>query len=176
MKNLIGQSRSEFVNYLKVYNPLADADSVSLVMVYKQFLAKDQIIYKTLNMFKTSNTFLAGFVWVPTKCKADLQTKLQTLKAKLDVPPIFVEKEPDPELTPPTFFREVEFTNAAQMIIDQYEVPGYKETNPALFTVISFPFLFGVMFGDLFAGSILLSFGLYLCLCNFDPSHPMAGA
>ena len=62
------------------------------------------------------------------------------------------------------------------MIIDQYEVPGYKETNPALFTVISFPFLFGVMFGDLFAGSILLSFGLYLCLCNFDPSHPMAGA
>ena len=69
MRNLIGQSRAEFVNYLNVYNPLADADDVSLVMVYKQFLAKDQMIYKTLNMFKTCKTFLAGFIWVPTKKK-----------------------------------------------------------------------------------------------------------
>ena len=47
------------------------------------------------------------------------------------------------------------------MVVDQYEVPAYKEVNPGLFTSVSFPFLFGVMFGDIFAGSLLLIAGLY---------------
>lgn len=41
MRTLIAKSRSQFVNYLNVYNPLKDADDVSLVLVHKQFLAKD---------------------------------------------------------------------------------------------------------------------------------------
>lgn len=41
IKDLISSSRSQFVNYLNVYNPLKDTDDVSLVMVYKQFLTKD---------------------------------------------------------------------------------------------------------------------------------------
>ena len=49
IKELISRSRKEFVDYLTTYNPLKDADDVSLVMVYKQFLMKDQIIYRTLN-------------------------------------------------------------------------------------------------------------------------------
>lgn len=52
IKELIASSRSQFVDYLNVYNPLKDTDDVSLVMVYKQFLTKDQIIYKILNQFK----------------------------------------------------------------------------------------------------------------------------
>lgn len=39
-------------------------------------------------------------------------------------------------------------------------MPNYKETNPAVFTCVTFPFLFGVMFGDIFAGTLLVSFGL----------------
>jgi len=35
IKELIRSSRSQFVNYLNVYNPLKDTDDVSLVMVYK---------------------------------------------------------------------------------------------------------------------------------------------
>ena len=66
---MISRSRSEFVDYLNVYNPLKDADDVSLVMVYKQFLTKDQIIYRTLNMFKLCNRLLVGLVWVPSKRK-----------------------------------------------------------------------------------------------------------
>jgi V-type H+-transporting ATPase subunit a len=34
------------------------------------------------------------------------------------------------------------------MIINTYGVPRYREINPAVFTVASFPILFGVMFGD----------------------------
>jgi V-type H+-transporting ATPase subunit a len=34
-------------------------------------------------------------------------------------------------------------------------VPRYKEANPALFTTVTFPFLFGIMFGDIGHGSLL---------------------
>jgi V-type H+-transporting ATPase subunit a len=42
----------------------------------------------------------------------------------------------------------------------------YKEVNPAVFTCVSFPFLFGVMFGDVGHGSLLLMAGAFLVLMN----------
>ena len=50
--------------------------------------------------------------------------------------------------------------------MDTYGVPSYKEANPAVLTVVTFPFLFGVMFGDVCHGSMLLIFGLLVCCCN----------
>jgi V-type H+-transporting ATPase subunit a len=46
--------------------------------------------------------------------------------------------------------------------VDTYGVPQYKEANPAVLTMATFPFFFGVMFGDMGHGSILASFGLFL--------------
>ena len=50
--------------------------------------------------------------------------------------------------------------------MDTYGIPNYKEANPAVFTCVTFPFLFGIMFGDLGHGSVLLSVGIILCLLN----------
>jgi V-type H+-transporting ATPase subunit a len=46
--------------------------------------------------------------------------------------------------------------------VDTYSIPSYKEINPAIFTTVTFPFLFGVMFGDIFHGALLLAFATYL--------------
>jgi len=48
--------------------------------------------------------------------------------------------------------------------VNTYGIPSYKEVNPGLFTCVTFPFLFGVMFGDIMHGSLLLIFAVYLCL------------
>ena len=62
----------------------------------------------------------------------------------------------------PTYFQETEIAEIPQQIVNTYGIPNYKEANPALFTVVTFPFLFGVMFGDVFHGSLLLGFALWL--------------
>lgn len=49
-----------------------------------------------------------------------------------------------------------------QEFVDTYGVPRYKEANPALFTAASFPFLYGIMYGDIGHGTVIFFLGLYL--------------
>lgn len=66
----------------------------------------------------------------------------------------------------PTFFKSNDVTAIFQALVDTYGVPTYLEANPALISMVTFPWLFGMMFGDMGHGSILLAFALVLVFGN----------
>ena len=63
---------------------------------------------------------------------------------------------------PPTSVNTPNWTRPLQGIIDNFGIPSYRETNPLPFMIITFPLIFGMMFGDIGGGLIFLGFGLYL--------------
>lgn len=70
----------------------------------------------------------------------------------------------DHGIRPPSLFRVNDFTFVFQEIVNTYGVPTYKEVNPSVFACVTFPFLFGIMFGDMGHGLVLLIIGAFLCL------------
>jgi V-type H+-transporting ATPase subunit a len=66
--------------------------------------------------------------------------------------------------SPPTYFQTNKFTSAFQEIFGAYGVAKYQEANPGAFNIVTFPFLFGIMFGDWGRGILLLLPTLYLII------------
>ena len=113
-------------------------------------------------MLNQDNVIYQGLVWCPTYL--DFGVKVAEMRDAGQTG-LTCEKGPDDiGLKKPTLFSLNDFTRFPQYIVDTYGIPTYKEGNPAVFAAVSFPFFFGVMFGDVMHGSLLFIFSLYLCL------------
>lgn len=122
------------------------------------------MVYRTLNMFANRNALLVGLVWVPAKYADAFFAKKNEMSREKNLNPMITPHEDDvyPELVRPTYFENNEFTSIFQTVIDTYGTPLYQEANPAIFTCVTFPFLFGVMFGDICHGTMLFIFASYV--------------
>ncbi|XVE59755.1 hypothetical protein DITRI_Ditri05aG0072800 [Diplodiscus trichospermus] len=131
---------------------------------WMNMVRREKAVYDTLNMlnFDVTKKCLVGEGWCPIFAKAQIQEALQraTFDSNSQVGVIFHVM--DAVESPPTYFRTNHFTNAYQEIVDAYGVARYLEANPAVYTVITFPFLFAVMFGDWGHGICLLLGALVL--------------
>lgn len=70
------------------------------------------------------------------------------------------------QIARPTYVKINKVTSIYQTIVDTYGVPAYLEANPAVLSIATFPFFFGMMFGDMGHGSILFVIAAYLVLFN----------
>ncbi|XP_004291813.1 PREDICTED: V-type proton ATPase subunit a3-like [Fragaria vesca subsp. vesca] len=138
---------------------------------------KEKSIYHTLNMLSIDVTkmCLVAEGWCPVSASLQIQNALQqaTYDSNSQVGAIFQvlhTKE-----SPPTYFRTNKFTTAFQEIVDAYGVAKYQEANPGVYTIVTFPFLFAVMFGDWGHGICLLLATLYFIISERKFSNQKLG-
>lgn len=118
---------------------------------------KEKAVYDTLNKFSydQARKTLIAEAWCPTNSLALIKSTLQDVndRAGLSVPTIVNQIQTNK--TPPSYVRTNKFTEAFQTIVNSYGIPKYSEVNPGIYTVVTFPFLFAVMFGDFGHGFLM---------------------
>lgn len=70
--------------------------------------------------------------------------------------------ELDKRLTPPTKLKNNRFSNPFSIFVEMYGLPSYHGFNPTTLVAITYTLMFGIMFGDLGQGAVLLIAGIIM--------------
>ncbi len=133
---------------------------------YRLTVTRDKAVYAALNHFtRSSAEMLHVKGWVRAADVVAVERVLLTVNTPLGggAPITYIHRAaPQPWPKPPTYFATNDLTRAFQVMVDTFGVPRYREINPALFTAVTFPFMFGMMYGDLGHASVLLGVALWM--------------
>ena len=134
--------------------------------LYKLYFFQEKLLFSNLNKCKLRGNFIDGEVWIPEEKYQLVQDSLIKITSKdpNKLTAVLSDFEEGDETKPPTYLKLNDFTYPFQTIVSEYGVPRYREVNPGLFTIITFPFMFGVMFGDIGHGGLILLLSIWLVL------------
>ncbi|MCJ1388405.1 H(+)-transporting V0 sector ATPase subunit a [Xylographa bjoerkii] len=151
---------SDLASVLRNTETTLDAELTQIarsLAAWMVIIKKEKGVYETLNRcsYDQARKTLIAEAWCPTNSLGLIKSTLQDVndRAGLSVPTIVNQIKTSK--TPPTFVRTNKFTEGFQTIINAYGTAKYTEVNPGLPTIVTFPFLFAVMFGDLGHGFIM---------------------
>ena len=169
---IIKKTKFQINKILKNFSKPGILPRLSTIQIYKLIIQRELNFSKKLIFIKEKNGFYKLSLWLPKSQNLEITEKLQNIK-KSD-PHFITPKLEDLQIPEkieifenskiPTKFKIANFSYPFQQIINTYGIPRYKEANPGLFTIITFPFLFGLMFGDIGHGFVLFSVGIFLFL------------
>lgn len=152
---------SDLGNVLRNTKQTLDAELTQIaksLAAWMVIVMKEKAVYQTLNRlsYDHARKTLIAEAWCPTNSLPLIKSTLHDVnnRAGLSVPSIINEIKTNK--TPPTYQKTNKFTEGFQTIINAYGTAKYQEVNPSLPTIVTFPFLFAVMFGDLGHGFIML--------------------
>lgn len=143
-------------------------DVANNLLTWKEKIKRDIGVFHTLNMlnYDTSNQLFLAEVWCPESAQDDLRNALDIGKRRSNsqIPSILEEKPLEAGDVPPTYYKTNKFTEVFQSIVESYGVAQYQEVNPTPYTIVTFPFLFAVMFGDIGHGILMTLFATYVVM------------
>jgi len=131
--------------------------------LWKVALIQEKAIRVVLNKFKRREQAFECQGWCPTQYIELVEEAMEIANSGKGGAQGIVNKLVIPVgEVPPTFFEVNKLTSAFQAIVDTYGVPRYREYNPTVPTIITLPFLFAMMFGDVIHGICVFLIALYL--------------
>jgi len=139
----------------------------SLIEDWRCALLIEKSIYSTLNLFESTEHTLKCDCWYAEHDEDAIRRVLIDESPAYGVSAMLLEGQTylqaDPHgHNPPTYIKSSGLSKIMQEVVDTYGTPGYKEANPMLLSIVTFPFIFGVMYGDVGHGLLLLMVGIYM--------------
>lgn len=140
-------------------------DSKKIIAQYEEELTNVYTYCEERNRLYSLHQYVAIFEnhyvvtgFVPT-------SDVDKFKAEFNGVDVKVEPHnPDdaPQLTPPTLLKNNWFFRPFEMFVTMYSLPAYRDIDPTVFVGLTYCLLFGIMFGDLGQGFLLVLAGLFL--------------
>lgn len=161
-QGLLRRTSETLVSRLEILSQIERGTKCSYLEYLRLSIIKEKAVYNTLNFIRRQRSLLIGSFWAPSNSSNSILRSMEELQ---EVDPDFQGVSITPithTKTPPTYFELNDFTEPFQDIVNTYSVPRYKEINPALVTSVTFPFQFGVMFGDVAHGACIVFLAIYI--------------
>jgi len=136
--------------------------SNSTIEDWRLFCRQEKATYAIMNLFDVGMTMRCK-IWFPAVDEGAFNDLLSGVDSKVRA--ILLPAAADAGISPPTYIQVNDLTAPWQEVVDTYGIPNYKTANPAVITTVTFPFVFGMMYGDIGHGSLLLLAGLF-CVMN----------
>ncbi len=145
----------------EILNQLREIASKEMgnLLRYRRFLTIAKTVDEAnLNFLMTKSTYyLAG--WVPAQRVREVVDVIESATGGACVVEV---SDPDEEETPPTLIVNPKVTQPLESLTTTYGTPHYREIDPTSIIAVTFPFIFGFMFGDIGQGLILILIGILM--------------
>eukprot|EP00758_Cryptobia_borreli_P006417 Tbor_TRINITY_DN5148_c0_g4::TRINITY_DN5148_c0_g4_i1::g.25784::m.25784/K02154/ATPeV0A, ATP6N; V-type H+-transporting ATPase subunit a len=129
---------------------------------WQRSVATEKAVFTILNQVQYQGATVVAVGWVPASELHNIRAVLRDAEVAAGASVATIINEIPTKETHPTYFKTNKITSTFQGIVDSYGIARYKEVNPGVFTIITFPYLFGIMYGDIGHGLILTLFAAFL--------------
>lgn len=127
--------------------------------IYYSFLSNVEKEYELMSKAVYYNKSFILIGWVPANKSSSLVeslNKIESVECTLS--------DGDKELmhSPPVRLKNNPFTRGFEFYTEMYGLPNYRELDPTTFIAITYTILFGIMFGDVGHGLVVLLAGIFM--------------
>ncbi|MCV2232375.1 V-type ATP synthase subunit I [Paracholeplasma manati] len=151
----IAHARNQIMKYRSDMCNITDGCENRLSMIKGELLFLNRLFESKKYVVGLGDKFtISGFAE-----DADVKVFQDTFKDMTDVEIEVNAADTDKRVTPPTKLKNGWFSKPFGMFVEMYGLPGYNELDPTPFVAITYSILFGIMFGDLGQGLVLMLLG-----------------
>ena len=157
----------KIIRYLKELTNVEKPIGCSIIEIYRLTIIKEKCIYENLDKMKQKDGILFADVWIAKQNEGYARKQLSSLSGEFNFvcPELELKNwKYEKNLKPPTHFHTNDLTLPFMEIVETYGIPRYREANPSPWLISTFPYQFGVMFGDVGHGGILFLIGATLII------------
>jgi V/A-type H+-transporting ATPase subunit I len=152
--------------------------NLSKITEYYRSLRVAALLLKFKNYLKRTKKTYIFSGWIPADARKDVEREIMSAAKGRAIVEVHAPEEiagvRAGRVKVPVLLKHPAFFKPFEMLLSSYGLPDYKVIDPTLFMALTFLFMFGLMFGDVGHGAVLVVIGLLLYHRTRDKTNSMA--